>query len=100
MPRVLIVLLLTLTLVPFAFAADHPDAKPFPPYKIAGNLYYVGTNDITAYMVTTPEGHIVINAGYEETPEIIVANIEKLGFKPHDVKILLNSQGHYDHVAG
>src|SRR5258708_38969900 len=98
MSRTLIVLLLTL--LPAAFAEVHTDAKPFPPYKIAGNLYYVGTNDITAYLVTTPQGHIVINAGYEETPEIIVANIEKLGFKPRDVKILLNSQGHFDHVAG
>src|SRR5438552_2775886 len=78
----------------------HNDAKPFPAYRIAGNLYYVGTNDITAYLVTTPAGHVVINAGYEETPALIRDSIGKLGFKIGDVKILLNSQGHFDHVAG
>lgn len=80
--------------------ADHPDAKAFPPYKIGGNIYYVGTNDITSYLVTTPAGHIVINQGYKETPTLIVDSIAKLGFKPHDVKILLNGQAHYDHVEG
>ena len=83
-----------------AAEAAHPDAQPFPPYRIAGSLYYVGTNDITSYLVTTPAGHIVINAGYEETPALIVDSIEKLGFHARDVKILLNGQAHYDHVAG
>src|SRR5258708_1107363 len=92
-------LLIPLALLLFA-PATHEDAKPFPAYRIAGNLYYVGTNDITAYLVTTPAGNIVINAGYEETPTLIVASIEKLGFKPRDVKILLNGQAHFDHVAG
>src|ERR1035438_4865371 len=87
-----------LTLV-FALAV-HEDAKPFPAYQIAGNLYYVGTSDITSYLVTTPAGHIVINVGYEETPALIADSIEKLGFKTRDVKILLNGQAHYDHVEG
>jgi metallo-beta-lactamase class B len=78
----------------------HHDAQPFPPYRIAGNLYYVGTNDITSYLVVTPAGDIVINAGYEETPALIRDSIEKLGFHPRDVKILLNGQAHFDHVAG
>jgi metallo-beta-lactamase class B len=81
-------------------AAVHKDAQPFPPYRIAGNLYYVGTNDITSYLITTPAGDIVINAGYEETPSLIRDSIEKLGFHAHDVKILLNGQAHFDHVAG
>jgi metallo-beta-lactamase class B len=80
--------------------AVHKDAGPFPPYRIAGNLYYVGTNDITSYLVVTPAGDILVNAGYEETPALIVASIEKLGFHAHDVKILLNGQAHFDHVAG
>jgi metallo-beta-lactamase class B len=83
-----------------AQTAVHRDAQPFPPYRIAGNLYYVGTNDITSYLITTPAGDIVINAGYEETPALIVDSIEKLGFHAHDVKILLNGQAHFDHVAG
>jgi len=94
-------LLISIALLLLAPApATHDDAKPFPAYRIADNLYYVGTNDITAYLVTTPAGHIVINAGYEETPALIIASIEKLGFKPRDVKILLNGQAHFDHVAG
>ncbi len=89
-----------LTLSAWAQPAQHPDAQPAPPYRIAGNLWYVGTNDITSYLVTTPAGHIVINAGYEETAALIRDSIEKLGFQARDVKILLNSQGHFDHVAG
>jgi metallo-beta-lactamase class B len=77
-----------------------PDNQPFPAYRIMGNLYYVGASDITSYLITTPAGHIVINSGYEDTPPIIRDGIVKLGFKPADVKILLNSQAHFDHVAG
>jgi len=103
MRRAWIVLLLTVS----AWAqpaphppAVHPDAQPSSPYRIAGNIWYVGTTDITSYLVTTPAGHIVINAGYEETAALIRDSIEKLGFRSRDVKILLNSQGHFDHVAG
>lgn len=91
---------LLLTMSVWAQPAKHPDALPHPPYRIAGNLWYVGTSDITSYMVTTPAGHIVINAGYEETAALIRDSIVKLGFQPSDVKILLNSQAHFDHVAG
>jgi metallo-beta-lactamase class B len=77
-----------------------PDNQPFPAYRIAGNLYYVGASDITSYLITTPAGHILINSGYEDTPPIIRDGIVSLGFKPADVKILLNSQAHFDHVAG
>ncbi|HUA62401.1 MAG TPA: subclass B3 metallo-beta-lactamase [Verrucomicrobiae bacterium] len=78
----------------------HEGNNPFPPYKIIGNIYYVGADDVTSYLITTPKGHIVINAGYEDTVPIIEAGIRKLGFKPSDVKILLNGQAHFDHVAG
>src|SRR5258708_9138248 len=100
MHRLWAVPLLTIVSLAQAPASVHNDAKPFPAYRIAGNLYYVGTNDITVYLVTTPAGHVVINAGYEETPALIRDSIEKLGFKIGDVKILLNSPGHFDHVAG
>jgi metallo-beta-lactamase class B len=95
------VLLFAAVVLAVGTAVDtHNDAQPFPPYRISGNLYYVGTNDITSYLVTTPAGHIVINEGYEETAALIRDSIEKLGFHAHDVKILLNGQGHFDHVAG
>jgi len=64
------------------------------------NLYYVGTEDIASYLIVTPKGHFLLNSGYEDTPAMIRASVEKLGFKITDVKILLNSQAHYDHVAG
>jgi len=96
----LVGIVLLLTMSGWAQPAPHPDAQPVSPYRIAGNLWYVGTNDITAYLVTTPVGHIVINAGYEETAVLVRDSIEKLGFRSSDVKILLNSQGHFDHVAG
>lgn len=76
------------------------DNQPFPPYRIVGNLYYVGASDIAVYLVTTPAGDILINSGYQSTPALIRASIVKLGFRPTDVKILLNSQAHFDHVAG
>ena len=83
-----------------AACAQKPDNQPFPAHRIAGNLYYVGASDIAVFLVTTPAGHILINSGYEDTPPIVRDGIVKLGFKPEDVKILLNSQAHFDHVAG
>ncbi|WP_395719085.1 subclass B3 metallo-beta-lactamase [Prosthecobacter sp.] len=74
--------------------------EPFPPHKIAGNLYYVGSKDLASYLIATPEGHILINSSFEESVPLIRANIEKLGFKFTDVKILLISHAHSDHCAG
>lgn len=80
--------------------AQQTDNEPVPPFKIAGNLYYVGASDISSYLIATPAGHVVIDAGYESTVPIIEANIRTLGFKVEDVRILLNTQAHYDHAAG
>lgn len=74
--------------------------EPFPPHKIAGNLYYVGSKDLASYLVATPEGHVLINSSLEESVPLIRASIEKLGFKFTDVKILLISHAHSDHCAG
>ncbi|MGA3078595.1 MAG: subclass B3 metallo-beta-lactamase [Bryobacteraceae bacterium] len=78
----------------------HAGNSPFPAYRIMDNLYYVGTEDIASYLIVTPKGHFLLNSGYEDTPAIIRGSVEKLGFKITDVKILLNSQAHLDHVAG
>lgn len=82
--------------------AEQPSAwmEPFPPHKIAGNLYYVGSKDLASYLIATPEGHILINSSFEESVPLIRASIEKLGFKFTDVKILLISHAHSDHCAG
>jgi metallo-beta-lactamase class B len=74
--------------------------EPFPPHKIAGNLYYVGSKDLASYLITTPEGHILINSSLEESVPLIRASVEKLGFKFQDIKILLISHAHSDHCAG
>jgi len=75
-------------------------SKPYEPFRIAGNLYYVGTYDLGCYLITTPKGHVLINSGLKDSPAQIRKNVETLGFKFKDIKILLTTQGHYDHVAG
>ena len=74
--------------------------EPFPPHRVVGNVYYVGSRDISSYLVTTPDGHIIINSGFEKTVPLIRASVESLGFKMGDVKVLLASHAHADHVAG
>lgn len=74
--------------------------KPYQPFCIAGNLYYVGTYELASYLITTPKGHILINTGTAQSAEIIRKNVEALGFKFGDIKILLTSQVHFDHVGG
>lgn len=70
------------------------------PFRIAGNLYYVGANDVTSFLITGPEGHVLIDGGYPGTPPLIMASVEKLGFRMRDVKLLLNSEPHQDHAGG
>jgi metallo-beta-lactamase class B len=73
---------------------------PIAPFRIADNLYYVGSQDLASYLVVTPKGNILINANLATSPSQIRASVEKLGFRWTDIKILLNSQAHYDHMAG
>jgi len=82
-------------------AQVNPDwTEPFPPFRIAGNLYYVGSKDLAIYLVTTPQGHILINAGLVSSVPLIRASVEKLGFKFSEIKILLISHAHWDHDGG
>jgi metallo-beta-lactamase class B len=73
---------------------------PAEPFRIAGNFYYVGANDVAAFLITGPEGHVVLDAGYPTTAPMIMASIAKLGFDIKDVKVLLNSEPHPDHAGG
>lgn len=73
---------------------------PAEPFRIAGNLYYVGATDAAAFLITGPEGHIVLDGGYPTTAPMIIASIAKLGFDIKDVKVLLNSEPHPDHAGG
>src|SRR5260370_13682875 len=79
---------------------DHAWTEPFPPFHIAGNLYYVGSKGLANYLITTPQGNILINSDLEANVPLIKASIEKLGFKFIDTKILLISHAHFDHDAG
>ena len=93
-------------LVAMESANGQPDAtsrewnKPLPPFRIAGNLYYVGAIEITSYLITTQQGHFLLDGGFVETAPQIERNIVQLGFKLSDVKYLLNSHAHYDHAGG
>lgn len=82
-------------------AQNPPDwTEPLPPFRIAGNLYYVGSKGLANYLITTPQGNILINSGLEANVPMISASIEKLGFHFKDTKILLISHAHFDHDAG
>jgi metallo-beta-lactamase class B len=102
--RKLTLLLCSLLLPELAFAQGDPTSRswnqPVEPFRIAGNLYYVGANEITSFLLTSKEGHIVLDGGFVETAPMILANIRKLGFRPEDVKILLSSHAHLDHAGG
>jgi acetyl esterase/lipase len=94
-------LLPSLVLAMTAVGQGPPDwYEPFPAHKVIGNVYYVGSRDLATYLITTPEGHILINSGFERTVPLIQRSVESLGFKMTDVKILLASHAHSDHVAG
>jgi metallo-beta-lactamase class B len=80
--------------------AQNDWTEPFPAFRIAGNLYYVGSKGLANYLITTPQGHILINSDLEANVPLIRASIESLGFKFTDVKILLISHAHFDHNAG
>ena len=74
--------------------------QPVPPFRIAGNLYYVGANEVTSFLITTPAGHFVIDGGFAETAPQIERNIAQLGFNIRDVKYLLAGHAHFDHAGG
>jgi metallo-beta-lactamase class B len=72
----------------------------FPPHKIVGNVYYVGTRTLTSFLITTPQGHILINSTYERNVRTIEQSVTQLGFKFSDIKILLATHAHDDHQEG
>ena len=100
--RAVVVLVSSLMLFPVgARAQANPDwHRAIPGFKIAGNLYYVGTADLAAYLIATPQGNILINGNFKEDVPAIRKSIEGLGFKYADTKILLISHAHGDHDEG
>ena len=76
------------------------DAEPAEPFRVIGNIYFVGAKGLVSYLITTPEGHILHDTGTVEMHDVIVSNIEALGFKVEDVKFMLHSHAHVDHMQG
>jgi len=80
--------------------ADMKGQQPSEPFRIAGNFHYIGASDVSAFLITGPDGHIVLDAGYPTTAPMIMASIAKLGFDIKDVKVLLNSAPSPDFAGG
>ncbi len=97
-------LALTIFLLFFSIAAradEHPEwTTPLTPFRIGDNLYYVGSRDLASYLVTTPQGYILINSNLDTSPPQIRHSVEQLGFHWSEIKILLISHAHSDHDAG
>jgi metallo-beta-lactamase class B len=92
---------------PDPLTAPYPDCpscvewnQPRPPARLFGNTYYVGTEGLSSILITSPEGHVLIDGGLPDTAPLIIANIETLGFDIADVELILNSHAHYDHAGG
>lgn len=81
-------------------AAEAHWNDPFPPFKVIGNIYYVGTTGVSSWLITTPDGHYLLDGALPQTSPQIIANIKALGFDIRDVKYLLNSHAHFDHAGG
>lgn len=104
-PRRVLLLGIAATLAVVAFAQwraaiTRNRSVPDEPFQITDNLYYVGATGITAFLLTGPQGHVLIDGGYPETASLIISSITELGFNIRDVKVLLNSHAHSDHAGG
>jgi metallo-beta-lactamase class B len=98
--RTSLLMLLILSLTLTARAVDPTWTRAFPPFRISGNLYYVGSEELAAYLIATPSGNILINSNLTSSPAQIRQSVEKLGFHWSDTKILLISHAHSDHAGG
>lgn len=82
-------------------ASQHPEwTTPIAPFRIAGNVYYVGSKDLASYLIVTSQGDILINSNLESSVPLIRHSVEQLGFRFRDIKILLISHAHFDHDSG
>ena len=80
--------------------SEEDQTTAFPPHKIAGNVYYVGTRTLSSFLITTPGGHVLINTTYERNVRTIERSVAQLGFKFQDIRIVLGTHAHGDHQEG
>ncbi|HEY0672526.1 MAG TPA: subclass B3 metallo-beta-lactamase [Longimicrobiales bacterium] len=99
-PVALVAIIIVFLFPKWRDASNKGGQQPAEPFRIAGNLYYVGANDVAAFLLTGPDGHVLIDGGYPGTAALIMASIAQLGFDIKDVKVLLNSHPHFDHAGG
>lgn len=86
---------------PAASLTDNDEwTREFPPFRMIGNVYWVGSYDLSTYLITSPQGHILVNTGVGDTAQKIKKGVESLGFKMSDIKVLTATHGHIDHAAG
>lgn len=104
MSKIVLGILVTITFASVGLAqlseSDQKSNQPRKPFRVIGNIYYVGAADVSSFLITGKAGHILLDAGFAETAPQIQQNIETLGFKVADVKFLLNGQAHFDHAGG
>ena len=86
--------------IPHAPYAEADWTQSIEPFRIAGDIYYVGAKDLTSYLIVTPKGDILLDVGVNENAALVAANIRKLGFDPRQIKVILNSHAHLDHAGG
>jgi metallo-beta-lactamase class B len=91
---------LAVALIPPALAQPKGWNDPFPPHRVMDNVYYVGTKELASFLITTPQGHILMNSDYESSVPVIQESVKQLGFEFKDIKILIAGHAHPDHVEG
>ena len=101
--RLMCVLVVLCSAIAFAQPAQAQRERwsdPAEPFRVIGNIHYVGSKGLSSYLITTPEGHILLDTGVNEMHDVIRTNIEKLGFAVEDVKFMVSSHAHFDHIGG
>jgi metallo-beta-lactamase class B len=101
--RLFLILLLALR-PPFSYAQSDATSRswnqPVKPFRVIGNIYYVGASEVASFLIVSSQGHILLDSGFAETVPLIRNNVKELGFKLEDIKVLINSHAHIDHVGG
>lgn len=101
LPRLFLVAILSTVSLLAQYTPANPEwNRPVDPFRIIGNIYYVGASSVSAFLITTPEGHVLLDTGFLDSVPLVEASIQKLGFRVEDIKIILATHAHFDHAGG